>query len=325
MKIINNDSDSKKAKTQVNCTCLDDKAKIIEMLKTNKIGFYTFSEPHTKSRIFVLKRHYRVEKEEMLQILKEEQLEATKVTFLMDHVDRPIYLVHFDGEMNINILQHQHKDLQGLIITWEKFDLRSKRLTQCHRCQLWGHSASNCERQRRCVKCLSSHEPGQCARTNREADGDPECVNCKGKHPANSPTCSVYKKYAERIQQHRRRQPAPTSVSKPATVRQALPFETAPNVNKFPSLAQRISQIQTASYANTVSKAPNDSAADESSSCSQSRKLNLGNLHEQFAAIPEIDKTMEIFSKLIADLSATTDHYARIRLLMPITHPQYVC
>ncbi|GBP67583.1 hypothetical protein EVAR_98637_1 [Eumeta japonica] len=48
---------------------------------------------------------------------------------------------------------------------------------QCHRCQLYGHAASNCHAQPRCVKCLVPHCTKDCER-KKEAGGKPSCCNC---------------------------------------------------------------------------------------------------------------------------------------------------
>lgn len=71
-------------------------------------------------------------------------------------------------------------------VTWEvpeKIDI-----TQCYRCQKWGHSSKYCNYERRCVKCSHSHERGQC--TNNDAQSEVYCVNCKATgHPSSWKGC----------------------------------------------------------------------------------------------------------------------------------------
>lgn len=100
------------------------------------------------------------------------KLPVSKVSFLMDSEDRPIYLVQFERlSVNINILMQQYGVVNHVIIQWDRFNRSKKRLTQCFRCQQYGHGASKCGFQFRCVKCLDTHEPGQCSRKSRDDEG----------------------------------------------------------------------------------------------------------------------------------------------------------
>lgn len=49
--------------------------------------------------------------------------------------------------------------------------------SQCHRCQIYGHSARNCYSRPRCVKCLGDHGTADCARTKSTVE-PPSCVLC---------------------------------------------------------------------------------------------------------------------------------------------------
>jgi len=60
---------------------------------------------------------------------------------------------------------------------------------QCKNCQAFGHSASNCFLQYRCVKCADSHQPGNCPRNN-DRNIPLKCANCGQEHTANFSGCS---------------------------------------------------------------------------------------------------------------------------------------
>lgn len=67
---------------------------------------------------------------------------------------------------------------------------------QCHRCQMYGHSARNCHARPRCVKCIGDHETVNCPRpkkaeiANGAPTSPPACVNCGTEgHPANYRGC----------------------------------------------------------------------------------------------------------------------------------------
>lgn len=85
--------------------------------------------------------------------------------------------------------------------------MRSNGPTQCRNCQQFGHSASNCFRNFRCVKCQLTHKPGECptdiaAATPRPA---PACVNCgQIGHPANFRGCAHYKQLYQRMEDRKR-------------------------------------------------------------------------------------------------------------------------
>lgn len=176
-------------------TCAEDKSKTIELLKEKAHSFHTYSESRDRHNTYVLRNHYRCSKEEMLNILKAQNIAATHVEFLIDNAN-PLYLVRFEKNgPNVASLNIQHKIVNHLVVKWEHFKNNSKKPTQCKNCQLWGHAASNCGYKTRCVKCLESHARGECARKDK-LTGQPSCVNCgKSGHPSNSPTFSEYIKH----------------------------------------------------------------------------------------------------------------------------------
>lgn len=176
---------------QLQCNSNEDKHKVILKLKEQKLSYYTYSENDTKTQIYVLKKHHFVNPEDLLNTMKNHNIPATKITMLKNDKSDPIYLVHFQkDEINFFALKTQHSTIDNLIIKWEKFNKSSKRLTQCHRCQQYGHSSINCGKQFQCVKCIENHEPGQCKRKTRE--GNPQCCNCKLDHAANSKLCTFF-------------------------------------------------------------------------------------------------------------------------------------
>lgn len=200
LKILN-----KNKTIQVNCSSLEDKNKLMEGLKTQQFRFYTFSEPNDKPMIYVLKGMDDMKPEELQEMLLNSQVPAKKVSLLIEnHYGSPIYLVSFDrtSQISLNALQQTRRSIDRTIVRWERFNRANKRLTQCRKCQLFGHSALNCNREYRCVKCDDKHLPGECLRKSRE-EGKPKCVNCGGDHTANSSTCEHYINYRQRVEKKR--------------------------------------------------------------------------------------------------------------------------
>lgn len=303
LKILHNN------RVQISCFNVDDKAKVMDDLKAKHLRFHTFTEPSERDALLLLKGHNRVEPDELLKILIDEGVEANRVTFLRDNAHSPVYIVHFpNNEVNFNVLAHNHKAIGNLIVKWDKLDRRRKKPTQCHRCQLWGHSARNCGHNYKCVKCIEEHLPGQCLRTTR--DGFAKCVNCSGDHAANSRQCRAYKDYEARVAS---RLPAPrrTFNSTPAPWNNAVQLSTdfPPIQNNFLSEMSDTGQPQVSFTQPTSS---NMRPSRQSNSHSQS----FANAQSRFMSIPDIDITMNLFNSLIDELSATSNHHERMMIMM---------
>lgn len=63
--------------------------------------------------------------------------------------------------------------------------------TQCHNCQLYGHSQSRCKAPSVCVKCAGQHHTTQCI---KKMEIPPTCANCNGNHPASFQGCPKHPK-----------------------------------------------------------------------------------------------------------------------------------
>ena len=63
------------------------------------------------------------------------------------------------------------------------------RVTQCYKCQNFGHMAINCPNQQRCLRCGDNHAVRDCKTPKQQV----QCINCRGEHPAQYKGCPVYK------------------------------------------------------------------------------------------------------------------------------------
>lgn len=184
---------------------------------------------------------------------------------------RPLYLVVTTSDMTLKQIQQNIKAIMYTRVSWERH-INKKLLTQCHRCQGWGHATANCNRNPKCLKCASDHQTTDCT---KKKETPAKCVNCGGAHPANATSCEAYirkiteigkrnPRVLERYERFKAQRdgtappetatkyvaaPEPTSNSwtqrqqqreqREATLRNAVP---APNINdyaRFPSLTQR--------------------------------------------------------------------------------------
>lgn len=80
-------------------------------------------------------------------------------------------------------------------------------LTQCHRCQEFGHTQRYCHKAPRCVRCAGQHSSKDCLRAR---DQPPICAHCEEQHPANYRGCLVYKRLLKAQAPAQKRNPAQT-------------------------------------------------------------------------------------------------------------------
>lgn len=232
--------------TQVIVKSIEDKASIINLLRSQTIQFHTFSEKSEKTKSFVLKGFYETPTNEVLRLLQEAKVSAVKVTILVKKPEFTFYLVHFQDEsVNINVLNHNHRNIDNIIVKWENIKKGNKSPTQCFNCQRWGHSSQNCGYKFRCVKCTEVHGPNQCQRSTR--DGNAKCINCNGDHAASYRLCPSFISYSKRIEKSR---------AKPQL--KMLPqISSLLDSNNFPSLSKR---HQVSAHSHPVNAASNSSA-----------------------------------------------------------------
>jgi hypothetical protein len=307
-------SRDEKAQTRIECASIDDKIVVIEDLKRLKIAFHTHPEAGTRTKLFVLKKFVRYELNELKKITDEVNIATTKITFLVDHPERPVYLLHSDDEnISLNFLQHKHRAIDSIIVSWDRYDLRRKRPMPCRRCKMWGHTASSCGRLYRCIKCTATHEPGQCERKDRNV-GSPKCVNCDGDHAANSTQCPAYLSYAKNIQKRRQSQQKPVSLS--TTVRWPSASATAFVSSKAPKKSAL-------SYSDIVSGSQNASGSENVTfQTSQAPNLSYADTLKDFSTIPNIGRTMKLFAEMTAKLRATDFDHERLTILAQYCSPQ---
>jgi hypothetical protein len=290
-----------------------------------------------KDKMYVLKQYMLVEPQELKDTLNSLKIPATKITLLKRDQYDPLYLVHFEkGAITPAILNSQHRSIGNLMVKWEKFQKSAKKVTQCHNCQRFGHSASNCGHSYRCVKCINNHLPGQCSRKTRE--GSAKCVNCDGDHPANSHTCPSYIEYIDRIEKLRKPKTikpryftstqAPwsnyNSNFPPLTPTEILsqPNPILSSLNNSQTIVPPTNPSERLKFfrnSNISSQNVNQSPVDNSSSDNSFNELSK--LRNDFCSIPNINETLKLYRELIGKLQNEPDHKNRIAILIEYTAP----
>lgn len=87
------------------------------------------------------------------------------------------------------------KFVQNTRVKWELYAKKNK-ITQCNRCQQFGHSQANCNKEPKCVKCAGKHT-SNCP-LPKNTINDVKCENCCENHTANFSQCPVYLEHLEK-------------------------------------------------------------------------------------------------------------------------------
>lgn len=86
--------------------------------------------------------------------------------------------------------------LEGIMYDCSRFR-RDARVTQCYRCQGYGHIARACRNDERCAHCAGKHDSAKCENANDAAKA--KCAACgKAGHKAWTTTCPVREKERDR-------------------------------------------------------------------------------------------------------------------------------
>lgn len=102
--------------------------------------------------------------------------------------DEGLYRVMFRGPVDSAKLNRTR--LNHTVVKWKKI-VSGNKLTQCRRCQNFGHGSRNCNVTFKCGKCGGLHETTTCSSETLK------CANCNGDHHANDPDCPKRKSFVE--------------------------------------------------------------------------------------------------------------------------------
>lgn len=304
------------------CEKLCDKKKIIEALKCKQIHFHTFTEPSEKSPVFVLKGFYDTTNEALTKILEDSGVEVLKVSTLFRNQNHNLFLVAFkSSKVNCAMLNHVHRYVDSVAVKWETYKNKSKSPVQCHNCQRWGHTASNCGYPYRCIKCTETHAIGACSRTD-SSQGDPKCCNCQGNHAANFKGCPVSKKFSDRSNINKMKvNTTKKTVQLRLESERSFPF--LPSSSRLKSSPIHSQPTQLPTYASKINSHNNVSVDLNSNESDLATKLNLA--RNNLGKIPNISQTVDLFVKLVDELATCESHEARLIILMKycVPSPKY--
>lgn len=223
---------------------LDDHGSIKEFLAQQKIPFYTYTTLDQKPIRLVLKGvHHTYTPEDIIVDLSTKNIKAISVQpmFSKGKVPMDMFIVNFEHGTKIAELMKSVKYVCHQTVSWQQF-IKKDLGTQCRKCQRFGHAASNCGLEYRCVKCPHRHAPGDCP---LEDDQPATCVNCKSNHPASYKKCPAYTKYTESLKKFKEK----TGINKSNS-------KSSNNVNSSSNSSKIKSNL---SYSQAVTSNNNDS------------------------------------------------------------------
>lgn len=191
----------------------EDYNNVLNKLKSCGVQLFTYTPKQDKTKTFVLKGLGHSDTTEDIKDALLEEISSTNYKLNIAKVSRfssadnpkqiPFFIVQITQESSSSDLL-KIKALLHRQITWEK--LKKPEVTQCYRCQRYGHVATQCNMSYRCVKCgKSDHLPGKCL-IERESDRSSlYCVQCKSNgHPASFRGCPKYQELIQKIREKRR-------------------------------------------------------------------------------------------------------------------------
>jgi hypothetical protein len=265
---------------------------ISDKLMSAKLESHTYTELADRMSMFVLKGLDLMTPDAVEALLKEEKIDINKVTILSKNENYPIYLVSFGkGSTTLKLLRDKHQIVNYTRVVWDKVNERERRPTQCKRCQAWGHAASNCTRQYRCMKCTEVHGPGECKRTKENKDNSPPaCVNCgKEGHLSSSYECESFIRYKVKIERRRPTREAPRQF-----ISTIAPWAQQQQRSSYPALETSSQPLFTSNNVNRTKVSQN---FDHASPFEEIEALKA-----ELNSIPGIDQAILILKKLITDL-----------------------
>lgn len=161
-----------------------------ELLKKElrDVEYHTYTPKDKRTKAVVIKGiSGNVDSEDLLKELKEHNISVISCIEMRD-TQIPLYMVVTDASSTLKQLSQQVKYLYYTKITWKRY-YNKRKITQCHRCQEWGHATTNCNVKPRCLKCAEEHLTKDCKKTK---DTPAKCANCAKNHSANATICEKY-------------------------------------------------------------------------------------------------------------------------------------
>ncbi|KAJ3616680.1 hypothetical protein MTP99_014375 [Tenebrio molitor] len=260
--------------------------KVKGILSQNETSYHTFTHKEEKTHAFVLRGLCQnPAPEEVKAALEEEHNLVAEKVFKM-RTKRPTFLIITNKNVNIKTLDSEIRNLLNTRVNWERH-INNKLITQCHRCQRWGHATSNCQAAARCLKCAGPHFTY--THTEIVPKDKIKCANCNQGHVANDTICPVYQKRIENINLIKEQQN--TTKHTETLVPAPIPTTNPWNKNKTENSAQTSQSNKSPTENNQPATAT--ATATATGLLTELKKLNeLININEVIRAISDLNKML---------------------------------
>jgi hypothetical protein len=113
--------------------------------------------------------------------------------YKMKNSRSPLYVVITNNKTSLSDIETKAKTIEYVVVRWQRL-INTKQIVQCHKCQLWGHSATNCYSSVKCLRCAENHLTRDCVLKKDVAEDQKKlkCANYGQGHLANSQQCEAY-------------------------------------------------------------------------------------------------------------------------------------
>ncbi|XP_077294738.1 uncharacterized protein LOC143917183 [Arctopsyche grandis] len=189
---------------KIQCKSLEDFKKLRDGLTPDR-QFHTFSRKEEKEIKSVVRGLPKLPEADIIDDIIRQGFPVTIVIQMKTKEPRSnateLYLVFFEPSVSAKKI----KEIRYICYTKVsvvKYTSKSQNITQCFRCQEYGHAAKNCNRQAKCVKCAGAHLTAQC---NQGIVTPAVCSGCSGSHPANFKDCPKRQSYLKMLESRKNR------------------------------------------------------------------------------------------------------------------------
>lgn len=174
---------------------------LIEAFKNSEIECFTFTPKSERVHKVVMKAAPHFNSEDILTNLQQNNMNINDCKKLISKRtgQSSSFLITTSDETELKRLK-QIEDIDNVKLEWQNY-ARQSLITQCHRCQKYGHGSSNCTIAPRCLKCAENHLTRECKMPPRcqENMAKLRCSNCSGNHPANYSQCPIRLQHIQKL------------------------------------------------------------------------------------------------------------------------------
>lgn len=309
-------------KLTIHCSALVDYMALQEKLKEENMAHFTYTPKWLRSKHLVARRLPLLPIEELESDLAKKGIKCERITILKKHVSvpqpykNPVYMMTFSKATDMKIVWNIDS-ICNVKVKWEKYK-NSRKVTQCHNCQDFGHGTLFCQNVPRCVKCDKNHLTKQC---DKNPAAPPKCVNCGGEHTANYSKCEKYLKHLEKVNSKRH------SRTKQHNTKKGNQAFSLAN-EKFPPLRVRTNHIQPPST-QTSTLRTTETEWGQSRHREEKGTENLNSFQrlieeiDKLNSLIDIGKMLRLVKTLNNKLSNCNDKVMQIQIILDVINGEY--